>query len=52
VGTYGGWGGDRLGGVVIAPLHLVKFTHQLRALSQGLMHHEAFADEASPKEGD
>ena len=52
VRTNWGWDGNRLGDVVIAPLHLVKFTHQLRALGQSLVHHHAFADEASPKEGD
>jgi hypothetical protein len=33
-------------------LHLAEFAHELRALGQGLVHHQAFADEASPKEGD
>jgi hypothetical protein len=51
VRAYGGWDGDRLGAVVMA-LHLVEFAHHLCALGQGIVHDQAFADEASPKESD
>jgi hypothetical protein len=44
------WGGHRLGAAIT--LHLVEFAHELGALVEGLAHHQAFADEACPKEGD
>jgi hypothetical protein len=50
VRTGRGWGGNRLGAVIA--LHLVEFPHQLGALGEGMAHHQAFADEACPKEGD
>jgi hypothetical protein len=50
VRTGRGWGGNRLGAVIA--LHLVKFAHELGALGERLAHHQAFADEACPKEGD
>ncbi len=44
------WGGNRLGPVIA--LHLVEFAHDLGALGKSLALHQAFADEAAPKEGD
>jgi hypothetical protein len=38
-------------GAVIA-LHLVEFAHELGALRERVANHQAFADEACPKEGD
>jgi hypothetical protein len=48
--TERGRGGNRLGAVIA--LHLVEFAHELGALGEGVAHHQAFADEACPKEGD
>jgi hypothetical protein len=50
VWTGTGWGGNRLSAVI--SLHLVKFAHELGALGESVAHHQAFADEACPKEGD
>ena len=50
VRTGRGWGGNRLGAVIA--LHLVEFAHKLGALGERVAHHQAFADEACPKEGD
>jgi hypothetical protein len=47
--TGEGGGGNRLGAVI--SLHLVEFAHELRALVEGVAHHQAFADETCPKEG-
>jgi hypothetical protein len=32
-------------------LHLVEFAHDLRTPGESFAHHQAFADEASPKKG-
>jgi hypothetical protein len=54
VDTDRGRGGDGLCGIAIAliALHPLEFAHQLRALGECLVHHQAFADEASPKQSD
>jgi hypothetical protein len=44
------WGGNRLGAVIA--LHLVEFAHKRGALGESVAHHQAFADEARPEEGD
>jgi hypothetical protein len=36
----------------VLALHLVEFAHELGALCERVAHHQAFADEACPKEGD
>jgi hypothetical protein len=33
-------------------LHLVEFAHELSALVERAAHHQAFADETCPKQGD
>jgi hypothetical protein len=45
-----GWRGNRLGASIA--LHPVEFAHELGALVNGVPQHQAFADEACPKEGD
>jgi hypothetical protein len=45
-----GGSGNRLGAATA--LHPVEFAHELGALVQGVAHQQAFADEASPEEGD
>jgi len=37
---------------VAIALQLVEFAHQLGTPGESLAHHQAFADEASPKKGD
>jgi hypothetical protein len=48
--TGWGWGGNRLGAVIA--LQLAELAHELGALGEGVAHHQAFADEACPKDGD
>jgi hypothetical protein len=36
----------------VIALHLVEFAHDLRTAGKRLAHHQAFADEARPEEGD
>jgi hypothetical protein len=50
VPAAGGWDGSRLRAAVA--LHLVEFAHQLGALVERVAHHQAFSNEACPKEGD
>ena len=45
-----GWGGNRLGAAIA--LHLVEFADHLGALGEGVAHYQAFANEASLKDGD
>ena len=39
-------------GLAAIALHPVEFAHELGALVNGVPQHQAFADEACPKEGD
>jgi hypothetical protein len=50
VPAAGRWDGSRLRATVA--LHPVEFAHQLGALVERVAHHQAFPDEACPKEGD